>query len=57
MRLEQVSIGETGFPEYEVLASSFMVFHTILRYSQDYSESLRWARKLTDEELSLTVAN
>ncbi len=30
-------------------ASNFLVFHTILRYSSDFTESLRWARKLTDE--------
>ena len=31
-----------------VKASNFMVFHTILRESRDFSEALKWSRRLTD---------
>ena len=34
--------------EFDVSASSFMTFHTILKTSKDYYEALRMARKLTD---------
>ncbi len=35
-------------PEYGVSASSFMAFHSILRNSRDYTEALRWSRRLVD---------
>ena len=36
------------YPRYMVKASNFMVFHTILRESRDFSEALKWSRRLTD---------
>lgn len=48
VRLQQIGVDDAGFPHYEVTASNFMVFHTILRVSTDFSEALRWSRKLTD---------
>ncbi len=49
MRLTQVGTSPDGLPEWRVRASNFLVFHTILRYSVDFSEALRWARLLTDD--------
>ncbi len=49
VRLEQTGVDEDGFPIWAVRSSNFMVFHTILRTSEDYTEALRWARKLTDD--------
>lgn len=39
---------EGALPEYNVTASNFMVFHTILRTSVDFTQALKWARDLTD---------
>lgn len=44
----EASDGSLGLPEYAVSASSFMAFHSILRNSQDYTEALRWSRRLVD---------
>ena len=40
--------GLTTPKEYDVTASSFMTFHTILKTSKDYYEALRMARHLCD---------
>ena len=37
-----------SLPEYAISASSFMAFHSILRNSHDYTEALRWSRRLVD---------
>ena len=34
--------------QYDILAANFMSYHTILRTSKDFTEALRWARRLTD---------
>ena len=39
--------------EFDVAASSFMTFHTILKTSKDYYEALRWARRLSDNLTTL----
>ena len=31
-----------------VTASSFFAFHTILKTSKDYTEAMRWARRLSE---------
>ena len=34
--------------QFDVTASNFMTYHTILRNSKDFYEALRWARRLAD---------
>ena len=43
--------------EYDVTASSFMTFHTILKTSKDYYEALRMARHLCDNLTMLLNQN
>ena len=43
--------------EYDVTASSFMTFHTILKTSKDYYEALRMARNLCDNLTMLLNQN
>ncbi|XP_040569202.2 LOW QUALITY PROTEIN: NPC intracellular cholesterol transporter 1-like [Lepeophtheirus salmonis] len=38
-----------SFFQYNVIASNFMTFHTILKTPKDYYEALRWARRLSSE--------
>lgn len=37
-----------SLPQYDILAANFMSYHTILRTSEDFTEALRWARRLSD---------
>nr|XP_040583729.1 NPC intracellular cholesterol transporter 1-like [Lepeophtheirus salmonis] len=42
-------LDQDGFREYDVIASNFMTFHTILKSSKDYYEALRMSRQLASE--------
>ncbi|CAB4060780.1 NPC1 [Lepeophtheirus salmonis] len=42
-------LDQDGFTEYDVIASNFMTFHTILKSSKDYYEALRMSRQLASE--------
>ena len=37
-----------SLPKYDIIASNFMSYHTILRTSNDFTDALRWVRRLTD---------
>ena len=43
--------------QYDVTASNFMSFHTILRNSKDFTEALRWARRLSDNITEMLNSN
>ncbi len=48
MRLKQVGVDDDGFALWDVYASDFMVFHTVLQTSEDFTEAYRWARDMCD---------
>ncbi len=57
LALKQLNITEEReLPQYEVIGSHFMAFHTIVHTSTQFTNAFKWARQLTDElDVTLNV--